>query len=72
MTSLGSRSGVNWMRRKRAGEAAGQRAGQHRLAGARDVLDEQVALAEQGHQGQPHLAVLADDDALDIGGDALA
>ncbi len=55
-----------------AGQAARQRPGEHRLAGARDVLDEQVALAQQRHERQPDLEVLAHDDALDVGRDALA
>ena len=59
-----------------ASEAAAQAArdglGQHGLAGARHVLDEQVALAEQGDEREAHLVVLADDDALDVGDDLLA
>ncbi|MEJ7702345.1 MAG: hypothetical protein WKF47_01035 [Geodermatophilaceae bacterium] len=46
MTSLGSRSGVNWMRRTEQSMRAGQRLGEHRLADAGDVLDEQVALGQ--------------------------
>ena len=43
-----------------------------RLADAGHVLDQQVALAEQGDEREPHLVVLADDDALDVGDDLLA
>ena len=36
------------------------------------VLDEQVAAAQQGDQGEADLVVLADDDALDVGEDLVA
>ena len=36
------------------------------------VLDEQVAPAQQGDEGEPDLVVLADDDALDVGEDSVA
>ena len=39
------------------------------LAGARHVLDQQVALAQQRHERETHLGVLADDDLLDVGDD---
>ena len=55
-----------------AAEAAREGLGQHRLADAGHVLDQQVALAQQRHQRQPHLVVLADDDPLDVGDDLLA
>ena len=71
VTSDGSRSGVNWMRRNDAAEALAQRLGQHRLADAGNVLDQDVALAEERDEGDPHLAVLPDDHALDAGDDAL-
>ena len=63
---------MNWMRRKVQSRLRGERSRQHRLAGAGHVLDEQVPLAQQGHERQPDLAVLAHDDALDVGGDSLA
>ena len=72
MTSVGSRSGVNWIRRKEQPSDAGDRLGQHGLAGARHVLDEQMSLTQQRHQCQPHLGVLAHDHPLDVGGDALS
>ena len=56
---------------ERAAEAAGDRLGEHRLAGARDVLDEEVAPAHQGDQCEPDLLVLAHDHALDVGGHPL-
>ena len=58
VTSDGSRSGVNWMRWKRAVDRAGERLGQHRLADAGHVLDQQVALAEQGDERQPDFGCL--------------
>src|SRR5690606_34516198 len=36
------------------------------------VLHQEVALGEQGDQGDAHHVRLADDDALDVGGDATA
>ena len=45
--------------------------GQHRLAGAGHVLEEDVALAEDGHQGEPHDVGLALDDRLDVLDDRL-
>ena len=36
------------------------------------VLDEQVAAAQQRHQGEADFVVLADDDALDVGEDLVA
>ena len=53
-------------------EAPGDRLGEHGLAGARHVLDEQVAATQQGDQGQTDFVVLADDDALDVGEDPVA
>ena len=54
-----------------AADALGERLGEHRLADARHVLDQDVSLAQQGDEGHPHLDVLADDHALDVGDDAL-
>src|SRR5262249_54604642 len=47
-------------------EAAGQGLGQQRLADARDVLDEQVPLAEQGDEGHADDFRLAEEDAGDV------
>ncbi len=66
VTSEGSRSGVNWIRRKRAAEAARDRLREHGLAGAGHVLDQEVAAAEQGDEGQLDLGVLADDHSFDV------
>ena len=46
--------------------------GQDGLAGAGDVLDEEVAATEERHEREPDLAMLADDDSLDIREDAVA
>ena len=70
VTSLGSRSGVNWIRRTVQSMRAGQRLGEHRLADARDVLDQQVPLGEQHDQrGVDHVG-LALDHPLDVRADA--
>ena len=50
-----------------AAERARQRLGQHGLADARHVLQQDVALAEQGDQQEVDDLLLADDDAADIG-----
>ena len=58
---------MNWMRWKRAVEAAGQRLGQQRLADAGHVLDEQVALGQQGDEGQVDDLGLAQQHAGHVG-----
>ncbi len=50
----------------RAVEAGRQRPCQRRLAGARHVLDEQVALGQQGYDGQPHGVGPAAHDPPDV------
>ena len=55
-----------------AAEAAGDGLREDRLAGAGHVLDQEVAAAEEGDEGEPDLVVLADDDVFDIGEDLLA
>src|SRR5829696_3909925 len=54
---------------ERAPEAARDRLGEDRLAGARHVLDQQVATTHQRDQREAHLVVLPDDDTLDVGED---
>jgi hypothetical protein len=49
-TSLGSRSLVNCTRRHLAAHRVGERAREGGLADARDVLDEEVAAGEEGHE----------------------
>ncbi len=56
----------------RAVDGAGQRLGQRGLADARHVLDQQVALGEQGDQRDAHHLGLADDDPLHVAGDPAA
>ena len=51
---------------ERAVDRPGDRLGEHGLADAGHVLDQQVALGEQGDERQPDLAVLAADDPLDV------
>src|ERR1700730_304099 len=48
-------------------EGAGQRLRQQRLPDARDVLDQEVAVAEQGGEAELDLVLLADDGAPDVG-----
>ena len=49
----------------------GHGAGEHRLADARHVLDQQMPLAQHGDDDQLDRVALADDDALDIRDQAL-
>ena len=55
-----------------AAEAPRDRLGEDGLAGARHVLDQQVAAAQERDEGEADLVVLADDDALDVGEDLVA
>ena len=55
-----------------AAQAPRDRLGKHGLAGAGNVLDQQVAAAEQRDEGQPDLVMLADDHVLDVGEDLLS
>jgi len=48
-------------------DRAGQRARQGGLAGARHVLEQHVAAAQQRYDGQLDDAALADDHLLDVG-----
>ncbi len=52
-------------------DAAREGLGEHRLADAGDVLDEQVALGQERDEGQPDGLGLAGDDALDAPRDVL-
>ncbi len=49
-----------------AAEAAGQGAGQHGFGHARNVLQQDVPLGQEGDQGPDNLVALADDDLPDI------
>jgi hypothetical protein len=55
-----------------AAEAARDRLRQDRLAGPGNVLDQEVAAAEKGHQRELDLVVLAHDHALDVRDDPVA
>ena len=50
----------------RAADRACDRLGERGLADAGDVLDEEVALGDEAHQGEVHLLALALDGALDV------
>ena len=67
VTSVGSRSGVNCSRRNEQSIERAHRLGQHGLADAGHVLDQEVSFGDQGDQGQPDLTVLAPHDLLDVG-----
>ena len=71
VTSEGSRSGVNWIRRTGAVDRARERLAEHRLADAGHVLDQQVTAGEQHHQRGPGDLRLALDDRRDVGLDPL-
>ena len=64
--SAGTRSGVNWMRRKRAAEHLGERLDGQRLGQAGHALEQHVAAGEQRDEQALEHRVLADDDALDL------
>ena len=60
--SAGSRSGVNWMRLTLQSTLLRERLRQHRLADARNVFHEQVALGQQhGGRDLDHFALALDD-----------
>ena len=71
VTSLGSRSGVNWMRRTLHAIERADRLGQQGLADAGDVLDEDVALGQQRDEREADHLGLALDDRRDVDRDAL-
>ena len=56
---------MNWIAAHRAVDRPRQRLGQHGLADAGDVLDQQVALGEQHGQGEADDVALALDHRLD-------
>ena len=62
----GSRSLVNWMRRKLQPERARQRVRQRRLADAGQVFDEQMPARQQAGDGQADGVFFADDDFTDL------
>ena len=66
VTSLGSRSGVNWIRCHEPPVARARRLRERRLADAGDVLDEEMALGEQADERQVHGPPLAEQHAFDL------
>ena len=66
VTSDGSRSGVNWMRRHVPPIERAMRLGERRLADAGHVLDEEVALGEQADEREVDGAPLAAEHRLDL------
>ena len=68
-TSVGSRSGVNWMRPNDAVDRRGERLGQAGLADAGHVLDEEVPLGDEAEQHELDHLGLALDHLLDVGDD---
>ena len=64
--SLGSKSGVHWIRLKAAADGAGKRAGQHGLGHAGHVFQQDVAAGKIGHDRQDDFIVFAHDDFLDV------
>ena len=67
VTSLGSKSGVNWMRLKVQPGCARQRLGEHGLAHARHVFDQQMAAGRQADDGQLDFGGLTDQDLFNRG-----
>jgi hypothetical protein len=65
-TSEGSRSLVNWTRRKLEAQRGGEGARQRRLADAGNVLEEQVAARQQRRERQAHDLALAAEDGLHL------
>ena len=71
MMSAGIRSGVNWMRLNEQSMTSASGPHEHRLAQAGHALEQRVAVGDEADQRLPDEVVLADDDRLDLGLDAL-
>ena len=65
-TSLGSRSGVNWMRSNCTPSAVPRRLDEQRLGEAGHALEEHVAVGEQRDEQALDDGVLADDGLADF------
>ena len=63
---------MNWIRRNEQPRLRAIALARTVLPVPGHVLDEQVAAAQQGDEGEADLVVLADDDALDVGEDLVA
>ena len=66
VTSVGSRSGVNWIRRNEQSIDRAMAFASMVLPTPGHVLDQEVPLGHQGDEGQTDLAVLAPHDPLDV------
>ena len=66
VTSLGSRSGVNWTRANRQSMDRASDLASSVLPDAREVLDDDVAAGQQGHDAGPDDLFLAQDDRGDV------
>ena len=69
--SPGSRSGVNWMRLDGAVDGLGHGARERGLARAREVLEQQVTLAEQRGESEADDERLAEQHLLDVRDEAV-
>ncbi len=67
VTSVGKQIGGELEPAERAIDRSRDGFGEHRLADAGYVFDQQVALGDQGDQGEADLGVLATHDLLDVG-----
>ena len=65
------RSGVNWIRLKRAAEDLGEGLDRQGLGQARDALEEEVAAGQEADEHPLEHRVLADDDPPDLEQDRL-
>ena len=65
-TSEGSKSGVNWIRRKEQSILAAMARRQQGLAHAGHILDQHMSFGQQGDDGQPDDFGLAQDDEPDV------
>ena len=60
---------MNWIRRNEQPRLRAMALASTVLPVPGHVLDQQVAATQQRHEGEPHLVMLADDHALDVGED---
>ena len=69
--SVGSRSGVNWIRENVQSSERASAFDEHRLPDAREVLDDQVALADEAEDDELQRLHVGVDDARDVLDDAV-
>ena len=72
VTSVGSKSGVHWMRLNEPFTLRANAADEHGLGDARHIFQEDVPFAEPGDQGEDDLPAFADDRLLDVDDDLFA